>query len=31
MGKRELAYKRLGYNSGDNTYKLTIPPEIIES
>lgn len=28
---KQLAYKRLGYNSGDNTYKLTIPPEVIES
>ena len=31
MVKKEMAYRRLSYNKGDNTYKLTIPPEIVIS
>jgi hypothetical protein len=31
MTKRKTTYRRLSYNSNDNTYKLTIPPEIVSS
>src|SRR5664280_407696 len=31
MTKRKTTYRRLSYNKNDNTYKLTIPPEIVSS
>lgn len=31
ISKKELACKRLGDNKANNTYKLTIPPSVIEN
>jgi hypothetical protein len=28
---KHLAYKRLGYHKGNNTYRLTVPPAVVES